>query len=206
MHLSHIFLLSTPMTLLGSVSERNPILDEVRQMRDDTLDGIILVDTNLTPFATLPRHSTLSAKRKKAMKLPISIVFLALSAAPSSWAFVHQPSTFSLPASSPSTTMLAVSSGHADSSSAHDNNSGTRKIGQAALAATLLFGSVFPHMPAQAIDYRLPPIDRSDPARCTLKSSTIGQSNAQRDKLFDLRECQLRDAKAPGYDLSGVIM
>ena len=79
-----------------------------------------------------------------------------------------------------------------------------KKVGEAALAATLCFG-MLPNV-AQAIDYRLPPIDRSDPNRCTLKSSTIGQSNAQRDKLFDLRECKLEGAKAQGYDLSGVIM
>jgi hypothetical protein len=34
----------------------------------------------------------------------------------------------------------------------------------------------------------------------------MGQSNAARDKLFDLRECQLAGAKANGFDLSGVIM
>ena len=79
-----------------------------------------------------------------------------------------------------------------------------RKIGEAALAATLFLG-VLPNA-AQAIDYRLPPIDRSDASRCTIKSSSMGQSNAQRDKLFDLRECKLEGANAQGYDLSGVIM
>jgi hypothetical protein len=34
----------------------------------------------------------------------------------------------------------------------------------------------------------------------------MGQSNAARDKLFDLRECKLQGAKAIGFDLSGVIM
>ena len=34
----------------------------------------------------------------------------------------------------------------------------------------------------------------------------MGQSNAQRDKLYDLRKCSLPNSKAAGYDLSGVIM
>jgi Pentapeptide repeats (8 copies) len=34
----------------------------------------------------------------------------------------------------------------------------------------------------------------------------MGQANAARDKLYDLRQCQLSGAKANGYDLSGVIM
>jgi uncharacterized protein YjbI with pentapeptide repeats len=34
----------------------------------------------------------------------------------------------------------------------------------------------------------------------------MGQANAARDKLYDLRECNLAGAKAEGFDLSGVIM
>ena len=34
----------------------------------------------------------------------------------------------------------------------------------------------------------------------------MGQANAARDKLYDLRMCQLSGAKAVGFDLSGVIM
>lgn len=105
-----------------------------------------------------------------------------------------------------------------EASSTTDNNSGTnkgiatalKKVGEAALASTLCFGMLLPiNSPVYAasdIDYRLPPIDRSDPDRCVLKSSAIGQSNAQRDKLFDLRECKLEGANAQGFDLSGVIM
>jgi hypothetical protein len=88
-------------------------------------------------------------------------------------------------------------------------NSGLRKVAEAFLATSLCFGVLTPINAVHAasdIDYRLPPIDRSDPDRCTLKSSSIGQSNAQRDKLFDLRECKLEGANAQGYDLSGVIM
>ena len=79
-----------------------------------------------------------------------------------------------------------------------------RKIGEVALAASIFLSSL-PNA-VHAIDYRLPPIDRSDPNRCTLKSSAMGQSNAARDSLFDLRECNLAGADAQGYDLSGVIM
>lgn len=53
--------------------------------------------------------------------------------------------------------------------------------------------------------FRLPPIDKSDPRRCQLVSSSIGQANAGRDKLFDLRECVLTGQTAEGKDLSGMI-
>lgn len=39
-----------------------------------------------------------------------------------------------------------------------------------------------------------------------MSSSAIGQANAARDKLYDLRECKLSGEKAAGFDLSGVIM
>ncbi len=34
----------------------------------------------------------------------------------------------------------------------------------------------------------------------------MGQANAQRDKLYDLRQCDLSGKDASGFDLSGVIM
>lgn len=58
----------------------------------------------------------------------------------------------------------------------------------------------------QTEKFRLPPIDRADKNRCSLNSSSIGQANAARDKLYDLRECALSGSSAPGFDLSGVIM
>ena len=58
----------------------------------------------------------------------------------------------------------------------------------------------------QTTKFKLPPIDFSNPERCSLKSSSIGQANAARDKLYDLRMCKLQGAKANGFDLSGVIM
>lgn len=58
----------------------------------------------------------------------------------------------------------------------------------------------------QTEKFKLPPIDRKDPDRCSFKSSTIGQANAARDKLYDLRECVLSNKQAEGFDLSGAIM
>jgi Pentapeptide repeats (8 copies) len=58
----------------------------------------------------------------------------------------------------------------------------------------------------QTEKFKLPPIDFNDKTRCSMNSSTIGQANAARDKLYDLRQCKLSGASAPGYDLSGVIM
>ena len=58
---------------------------------------------------------------------------------------------------------------------------------------------------AIAQKYKLPPIDRADPNRCKLLSSSIGQANAARDKLYDLRECDLKGQDASGKDQSGMI-
>jgi uncharacterized protein YjbI with pentapeptide repeats len=58
----------------------------------------------------------------------------------------------------------------------------------------------------QTAKFKLPPIDISDKNRCNLNSSSMGQANAARDKLYDLRQCKLVGANAQGFDLSGVIM
>lgn len=58
----------------------------------------------------------------------------------------------------------------------------------------------------QTEKFKLPPIDTKDKDRCNLSSSTIGQANAARDKLYDLRQCNLSGKSAVGFDLSGVIM
>jgi len=58
----------------------------------------------------------------------------------------------------------------------------------------------------QTEKFKLPPIDLKDQNRCKLSSSTIGQANAARDKLYDLRQCNLSGQSAVGFDLSGVIM
>lgn len=84
-------------------------------------------------------------------------------------------------------------------------------LGRAAasrLVASLLGAGLLcvPPPPALAVDqYKLPPIDRADKSRCELKTSSMGQANAARDKLFDLRECDLKGQLAAGKDLSGVI-
>lgn len=78
--------------------------------------------------------------------------------------------------------------------------------------ASLLSLSVFSTGPLPAMadgqteKFKLPPIDVTDKSRCKLTSSSIGQANAARDKLYDLRQCNLSGEKAVGYDLSGVIM
>jgi len=58
----------------------------------------------------------------------------------------------------------------------------------------------------QTEKFKLPPVDLKDKDRCKLTSSSIGQANAARDKLYDLRMCDLSGQSAVGYDLSGVIM
>jgi len=86
----------------------------------------------------------------------------------------------------------------------------TGALGKAVMAAALTLSIIANPSPAladgQTKDFKLPPIDKSDKYRCTLSSSSMGQANAARDKLYDLRECKLSGAAASGYDLSGVIM
>merc|ERR1712146_485667 len=45
----------------------------------------------------------------------------------------------------------------------------------------------------------------ADKSRCQFKSSAMGQANAARDKLYDLRLCDMGGKDAGGFDLSGVI-
>lgn len=83
-------------------------------------------------------------------------------------------------------------------------------VSKLALVSLVSFSLLSGPLPAmadgQTEKFRLPPIDFSDKNRCSLNSSTIGQANAARDKLYDLRQCKLSSASAPGFDLSGVIM
>ena len=63
------------------------------------------------------------------------------------------------------------------------------------LYSAILMGSLqLSPMRTSALEqqYKLPPIDRSDKTRCELRSSSMGQANAARDKLYDLRECDLK--------------
>eukprot|EP00611_Tribonema_gayanum_P025208 TRINITY_DN5695_c0_g1_i1.p1 TRINITY_DN5695_c0_g1~~TRINITY_DN5695_c0_g1_i1.p1 ORF type:complete len:233 (-),score=63.02 TRINITY_DN5695_c0_g1_i1:269-967(-) len=53
--------------------------------------------------------------------------------------------------------------------------------------------------------FALPPINYSEKDRCTFKSSSMGQANAAREKLFDLRMCDMSGKSAALSDLSGVI-
>ena len=76
------------------------------------------------------------------------------------------------------------------------------RLGSAVVGTLLTVGPMIGHA-----EFRLPPIDKSTPkeVRCVLSSSTIGQANAARDKLYDLRECDLRKGDASGKDLSGMM-
>ena len=72
------------------------------------------------------------------------------------------------------------------------------------VTTTVLLGSG-PSLCEARDQFQLPPIDRNDKTRCTITSSTIGQANAGRDKLLDLRECNVAGQSAEGKDLSGMI-
>lgn len=89
------------------------------------------------------------------------------------------------------------------------NDDAISSAGTAAVAVALAL-AVFSPSPAvadgQTKDFKLPPVDLSDKNRCAFVSSKMGQANAQRDKLYDLRYCNLSGQDATGFDLSGVIM
>jgi hypothetical protein len=72
------------------------------------------------------------------------------------------------------------------------------------LAIVVTTSSTVVYADGQTESFKFPPIDFSDKDRCILRSSSMGQANAARDKLYDLRQCQLSGVKADGYDLSGV--
>ena len=102
-------------------------------------------------------------------------------------------STFSL-ARQPTTRRIASSSSSVLSLHAC-NGPMQLKIAASILSLSLMFPS---SSWALAQQYKLPPIDKADKNRCVLISSSMGQANAARDKLYDLRECDLQ-----GQDGSG---
>lgn len=91
-----------------------------------------------------------------------------------------------------------------------DKDDALRTFNHIAAAAAISFVFLASPDPSladgQTKDFKLPPIDFSDKNRCVFSSSKMGQANAARDKLYDLRQCNLSGKDASGYDLSGVIM
>lgn len=81
---------------------------------------------------------------------------------------------------------------------------------QKATAATALAALLFAGGPALADggteNFKFPPIDRSNTNRCKFVGSAMGQANAARDSLYDLRECKMEGGDAAGFDLSGALL
>ncbi|CAM9629219.1 unnamed protein product [Hapterophycus canaliculatus] len=71
-------------------------------------------------------------------------------------------------------------------------------------AAVLLSGGDVALADGSTTKFSLPPVGQGKD-RCVFKSSAMGQANAARDKLYDLRECDMSGKSAAGFDLSGVI-
>jgi len=85
---------------------------------------------------------------------------------------------------------------------------GRRQLAAAAIGG--LLGGALQLGPAQAnldrIRIAYPPIDRRDKNRCKWVSSAMGQSNAARDKLLDVRECKMVGSEAADKDVAGALM
>lgn len=79
---------------------------------------------------------------------------------------------------------------------------------RAAAAAVLIAGASA--LPAFADGdtetFKFPPIDRKNANRCRFVSSAMGQANAARDSLYDLRECNLDGKSAADFDISGALL
>jgi len=133
-----------------------------------------------------------------AKKSVILKLLVASSAASAHHAFTFSPSS-TRPSFSTSTKL------HAGPSSDLRDDIGKTMIA-AALSLSLFLGPAPALADGQTKDFKLPPIDFNDKSRCVLSSSKIGQANAARDKLYDLRQCELSGKDASGFDLSGVIM
>ena len=135
------------------------------------------------------------------MKFIVTALFVAMAASPTS-AFVAPAGVSGLHwAEFPA---LAAMKADGENQSAGES---LAKFVLASLVSISLFSSPLPALAdGQTEKFKLPPIDKTDKNRCSLNSSTIGQANAARDKLYDLRQCKLSGANAAGFDLSGVIM
>ena len=59
---------------------------------------------------------------------------------------------------------------------------------------------------SQTKEFKFPPIDRTNKDRCKWTSSAMGQANAARDSLYDLRECSMSGTNAAGFDISGALL
>lgn len=79
-------------------------------------------------------------------------------------------------------------------------------VAAAALSLAVLTTATPAFADGQTKEFKLPPIDFNKKDRCTFSGSKMGQANAARNELYDLRMCDLSGKDARGYDLSGVIM
>merc|ERR1719238_2023365 len=88
--------------------------------------------------------------------------------------------------------------------------SATRSVLPIALSTLLLLPTLGPVPPALADGdtekFKFPPIDRTKKDRCKWTSSAMGQANAARDSLYDLRECKMSGTDASGFDISGALL
>merc|ERR1719454_277790 len=84
-----------------------------------------------------------------------------------------------------------------------------RGLSAVALSTLLLMPTMSP-LPALADGdtekFKFPPIDRAKKDRCQWTSSAMGQANAARDSLYDLRECPMSGSDAAGFDISGALL
>ena len=123
-------------------------------------------------------------------------------------AFLAPPTTtltFTTPTRPVVATMISAHNPQINQAGSHDFDAASSLV-SLLLATMLVFTPLPSYADGQTKEFKLPPIDYSDKNRCVLNSSKMGQANAARDRLYDLRECKLSGVSGSEYDLSGVIM
>ncbi|KAL7435627.1 hypothetical protein ACHAXM_004756 [Skeletonema potamos] len=96
---------------------------------------------------------------------------------------------------SPSRTITQLSATKNNNNPSSSSTSAQLAAATFAIASSLLLSPLTANADGQTKEFKLPPIDYSDKSRCVLNSSKMGQANAARDKLYDLRECNLSGVK-----------
>ena len=81
-----------------------------------------------------------------------------------------------------------------------------RAAGAAVATAAVAGAPLSAFADGQTDKFKLPPIDTRDAGRCAFKSSSMGQANGAKDKLFDYRLCDMSGKKADGFDIAGAIL
>lgn len=104
--------------------------------------------------------------------------------------YTHKASSWTRTTTEPSSSAL-LSTMRSQTGESKGVSDVARVLATLVTGTLLVFGSDAAVADGATKKFSLPPISQSKD-RCTFKSSAMGQANAARDSLYDLRECNLR--------------